>query len=116
MNRYQEWEDRKVIVDLRNRFCTCYGNEDGSIFYIEPAFYTCFKNFESLYPNRIKEILSLMDELTKKNRVMVFTADEEEPLTYTSESQHAIIATMNDLADRLNIIIDDISRGSDYGD
>lgn len=116
MNKYKEWEEKKIMVDLRNKFCTCYGNDDGSIFYIEPPFYSNFKNFENLYPDRIEDVLKLMEKLTRRHRVMIFTADEDDPITITSEHQHAVVATMNDLADRLNIIIDDISRGSDYGD
>ena len=37
---YPEWSDRKILIDRQNRFATCYQNDDGSIFYIEPQYYT----------------------------------------------------------------------------
>jgi len=116
MKRYPEWLDRKIQIDLRNRFCQCYKNDDGSIFYIEPAFYTTLENFKQLYNSHYDELLKKMDEITSKNRLVVFTADEDNPLTITSESQHAIYLTITDLANMIHVIIDDNSRGTDYGD
>lgn len=116
MKRYEEWNDRKLLIDLRNRFCQCYQNDDGSIFYIEPAFYTTLENFKILYKEHYQKLLDKMDEIVKRNRVVVFTADEDDPLTHTSSEQHAIYLTITDVANMINVIISDNSRGSDYGD
>ena len=32
MKNYPEWESKKRLIDLRNRYCTLYENEDGSKF------------------------------------------------------------------------------------
>lgn len=115
-SKYPEWDDRKIMIDLRNRFCACYGNSDGSIFYIEPGFYTTLMNFKNLFPEHFQHILDKMDELTYQNIVMVFTADDDDPMTNIDEHQNAKFATITDLANRIHVIIDDNSRGSDYGD
>ena len=53
-SKYPEWDDRKIMIDLRNRFCACYGNSDGAIFYIEPGFYTTLMNFKNLFPEHFR--------------------------------------------------------------
>ena len=31
MKDYVEWADKKRLIDLKNRFCTLYKNDDGSM-------------------------------------------------------------------------------------
>jgi hypothetical protein len=64
--RYPEWSDRKILIDLRNRFATCYQNEDGSIFYIEPQFYTYLQGYQRLRPENYQALLKRMDEIVKE--------------------------------------------------
>ncbi len=116
MKNYPEWNDREIINDRENRFCTCYKNDDGSIFYIEPAFYTTLQNFKLLYSNRYNDLINKMDQIVRKNKLVVFTADEDEPLTKIDDSRHAIFLTITDVANMIKVIISDNSRGCDYGD
>lgn len=110
---YKEWEDRKILIDLRNRFATCYQNPDGSIFYIEPQFYTYLQGYRMQRPEKYNDLLNKMDEIVKKNRLVVFVGQEDNPLV---ESEHAIFLTAMDVADQAMVLVQPESRGSDYGD
>ena len=113
MKRYEEWQDREVLIDLRNRFATCYRNKDGSIFYVEPQFYTYLQGYKMLRPESYQSILDKMDEIVHKNRKVVFIGQEDNPLV---ETDHAIYLTAIDVADQARVLVEDKSRGSDYGD
>ncbi|HIU71046.1 MAG TPA: hypothetical protein IAC60_05685 [Candidatus Enterosoma merdigallinarum] len=113
MKHYEEWKDREVLIDLRNRFATCYRNPDGSIFYVEPQFYTYLQGYKMLRPEGYQAILDKMDEIVRKNRKVVFIGQEDNPLV---ETEHAIYLTAIDVADQARVLVEDKSRGSDYGD
>lgn len=111
--KYTEWADRKIMIDLRNRFATCYQNDDGSIFYIEPQFYTYLQGYRMQRPENYQELLDKMDEIVRKNKKVVFVGQEDNPLV---ETEHAIYLTAMDVADQAKVLIQPESRGSDYGD
>ena len=91
-------------------------SEDGSKFYIEPAFYTTLETFKVHYPDRINDILAEMDRAVKANKFVVFTADDENPLTFVPENVEAVYLEITDITNKLKIFLEDKSRGSDYGD
>lgn len=117
MFNYKEWEKLKQIKDKANPFSALYEYEDGSRFYIEPMFYSYLTHTFIIYENEKQRILDEMENIVKKNRLVIFTGmDEEvdeEPLT---KNEDAIFLTIYDVLDRLHIFIDNKSRGSDYGD
>ncbi len=117
MKSYKEWSHLKQKEDKKNPFSSLYQYEDESEFYIEPIFYSYFQSLILHYPDKVQEILKTMEEIVKKNRLVIFTGmDEEvdtEPLT---KKENAILITIYDIADRLNLYIENKSRGSDYGD
>ncbi len=113
MKNYPEWQDRKVLIDLRNRFATCYENDDGSLFYIEPQFYTYLQGYKALREERYQDILDQMDKIVRKNRKVVFVGQDDNPLV---ECEGAIYLSAMDIADSLQVLVEDKSRGSDYGD
>ena len=110
---YNEWTSLKVIEDLKNPFSTLYAYEDGSMFYIEPVFYTMLKGFEEQRPGCIPSILEEMEKIVKKNRKVIFTGCFDNPLTRDDD---AIVLEIFDITDKLEIYVEDKSRGSDYGD
>ncbi len=113
MKNYPEWSDRNILIDLRNRFATCYQNDDGSIFYIEPQFYTYLQGYKDLRPERYDDILKEMDKIVRKNRKVVFVGQEDNPIVVC---EGAIYLTAIDVANRIQVLVEDKSRGSDYGD
>ena len=54
-----------------------------------------------------------MEEVVRKNKKVVFTADFENPQT---EVEGYIYLEIHDITDPLCIFVEDKSRGSDYGD
>lgn len=114
MTKYTEWNDRKILIDLRNRFATCYQNEDGSIFYIEPQFYTYLMGYKRLRPENYDALLKKMDEIVKKNKKVVFVGQEDNPLV---EADDAIFLTAMDVANMIGVVVDDKSNPeSEYTD
>lgn len=110
---YPEWSDKILMVDLRNRIAKCYKNPDGSIFYVEPGFYRAFEALKNIYPSEIEKVLKKMDEMTSKNKKVVFVSNPEDPLV---EVKDAVYLTIFDVTDELGLLLEDKSRGSDYGD
>lgn len=114
MKTYPEWKDRQVLIDLRNRFATCYQNDDGSIFYIEPQFYTYLMGYKRLRPENFSAILVKMDEIVRKNKKVVFVGQEDNPLV---EADDAIFLTAMDVADSIGVLVEDKSNPeSEYQD
>lgn len=111
--KYPEWSDRKILIDRRNRFATCYQNDDGSVFYIEPLFYTYLQGYRRHRPERYQERLKKRDEIVRKNRKVIFVGREDNPLV---ETEGAIYLTAEDIANLIGCLIQPESRGSDYGD
>lgn len=113
MKSYPEWATLQQIEDSENPFSSLYMNQDGTLFYIEPIFYTQFKEFLQHYPHSSSLILEEMKRIVKINHKVVFTGDYEHPLTRTKD---AVYLELFDITDRLQLFVEDKSRGSDYGD
>lgn len=114
MNKYKEWEHLKLVKDKDNPFSNLYYVNENDSFYIEPAFYTLLSNFKEMYSVKDYErILKKMDELVHERHKIIFAYDYENPLTH---KEGYIYLEFTDVTDQLKIIIDDKSRGSDYGD
>lgn len=110
---YPEWADRQLMIDLRNKIAKCYKNNDGSIFYVEPGFYKAFEALKNIYPDRIDDVLRKMDELTSSNKKVVYVSDPDDPLVIVEKAKYI---TIFDLTDSIGLLLEDKSRGSDYGD
>ncbi|MBR0295134.1 MAG: hypothetical protein IJQ67_04435 [Bacilli bacterium] len=113
MKQYEEFKHLKIIEDKHNPFCTLYEYDDGSRFYIEPAFYTQLLGFKEKRESDYPRILKRMEEVVRKNKRVVFTSEYENPQT---EVEGYIYLEISDITDPLNIYVEDKSRGSDYGD
>lgn len=110
---YPEWADRQLMIDLRNKIAKCYKNKDGSIFYVEPGFYKAIEALKNIYPDRIDDVLRKMDELTSSNKKVVYVSDPDDPLVIVEKAKYI---TIFDLTDSIGLLLEDKSRGSDYGD
>ena len=116
MKNYVEWTDRKRMIDLKNKFCTLYKNEDGSMFYIEPVFYQGLETFKELRGKDFQRILDEMDSIVRKEGLVVFTGDSEDPITLIDDNVKAIYLEITDITDKLNIFIQDTNFQGDYVD
>lgn len=111
---FPEFNDLEVINDANNPFCNCYRLDDGSIFYVEPIFYTQLQGFKEHLPNDYPKIIARMLEVVRKNKKVVFVGTFEFPQTVVEEGY--IYLEISDITDPLCLFVEDKSRGSDYGD
>lgn len=116
MKDYVEWADKKRLIDLKNRFCTLYKNDDGSMFYIEPVFYDQLQYFKDMVPSRFQEILDEMGRVVKKYRLVVFTGDEEDPITIVDDGVRHVVLGIHDITDPLEIYVQEKNFQGDYTD
>ena len=113
MKQYEEFKHLKIIEDKHNPFCTLYEYDDGSRFYIEPAFYTQFIGLLERYPEQKDNFLKEMDNQISKNKEIAFVYDFENPFL---DYKGAVLREFTDVTDACKIFYEDKSRGSDYGD
>ena len=112
---YPEFEQFTQIKDKHNPFATVYQLDDGSLFYIEPIFYTHMMGFkERVTHEEYQKIVDRIIEISKKNRRVVFVGTFDFPQTEVDDS--FIFLEITDVTDPLQIYVEDKSRGSDYGD
>ncbi len=116
MKNYVEWADKKRLVDLKNKFCTLYQNDDGSMFYIEPVFYTGLQYFKEVRPDAYDAILKEMDNRVRKHRLVVFVGDEEEPITIIDDDVKCVYLSIHDITDSINVFVQEKNAKSDYTD
>ena len=89
-SKYKKISDPKTVVNG-------YEDEEGNIFYVEPAFYYNLQGFKDV----------------KANHHVIFTGNFEAPMY---EKEGFIYKEIEDISDPLGLFFEDKSRGSDYGD
>ena len=115
VQEYIEWKDRKKLIDLRNKLVPSYQNDDGSIFYVEPLFYTFLQALKKLHPDYFEKFLQKMDEIVKKEKRVAFIGEEDSPLVNLDHGY--IYLTVVDIASLIGLVLDDKSnRDSDWKD
>lgn len=112
--RYPEFDALTLMVDLRNPLAACYKTKAGKVFYIEPAFYQALQSLRAIYPDRYPEAIKAVEKIADKNEVTVFAGDWENSLVQLERK--AVVLCLTDILDFLGILVEDKSRGSDYGD
>ena len=109
----------KKVKDSKNPFSTCYEGENIK-YYIEPIFKVKLDNFDALHYQQpyTQQILDKMKEIVLANKLVVFVGDHDEETdnVITDGLEEAIYLDFRDIIDLCRIRINDISRGSDYGD
>ena len=105
-SKYQKVVDPKTLVNG-------YQDEEGNIFYVEPAFYYNLHGFKDKRAEAYEPILAKMEEIVKQFHHVVFTGNFEAPMY---EKEGYIYKEIEDISDALGFFFEDKSRGSDYGD
>lgn len=113
METYKEFKLLNRIDNNKYPYLQEFMLDDGSIFFIEPNFYTQLKRLIILHPNKLDNIINQMFKLVKKNKKVVFCGDFELPYTNFVDF---IYLEIHDITNPLSIYIEDKSRGSNYGD
>lgn len=77
-----EFDKYKKIIDPEYKNINLYELDDGSMFYIEPNFYTQLSYIKDHFFDKYDEVIDKIIEITKRNKKMIFTADFENPVVY----------------------------------
>lgn len=103
------------IRDVNNPFTKFYQCEDCGTLIMEPVFKRKLELFLEMHPDGkgYKKITSKMKELINSNKVIIFVDEVETSFT---ELDNASYIEFRDVLDLCQIDVNDISRGSDYGD
>ena len=113
MAKIEAFNDLKTKVDPIYPHEPVYLLDSGEEFYVESAFYTQLKYFKDIFPGEFDRFINEMKEIAKQNKKVVFVYNYEHPFI---DKEDFIYYEFTDVSDRLKILIDDKSRGSDYGD
>lgn len=110
---YQEFSQYKEEKSPFGAFARAYLSPSGKVFYVEPGFHVSLlvykDRLEEDYPRLLKEIYRLIEERGS----MYFCSNSE---NVVSPLEGYSYLEVEDIANRLNIILGDDNRPSDYGD
>ena len=111
--KYEEWQHLTQIEDKQNPAVNLYKYEDGSMFYVEPPFYTQLRNLKAMYPESFQKIIIEMEKEVKRLKKVVFVYDFKYPFV---DKDDFVYIDIHDLLDKTKGMVEDKSRGSNYGD
>lgn len=109
---YEEFSHLTLINDPRTNFARGYQFNEGE-FYIEPWFYTQLTRLFERFPNEQSKIVDAFFLLARKGKKVLFTRDINDPVFKDDDYLYFEISEVISVAE---LVFDDISRGSDYGD
>ena len=81
----KEFESLKKIKSDKYENIDLFELADGSLFYIEPNFYTQLLYVKDHFLDKFPEIIDKIIEIAKRNKKMIFTADFENPVVYVDD-------------------------------
>ncbi len=109
---YEEFAALTRINPERTAYARGYYYLDGD-FYIEPWFYTQLTRIFERFPAQKDNIINVLLGFVKEAKYVLFTKDINNPVFH--DERYRLIE-INEIIIAAKITIDDISRGSDYGD
>ncbi len=109
---YGEFKHLKRVDNPRTPFARGYIFEEGE-FYIEPWFYTQLTRILERFPREHERIMDVFFNIAREGKHVLFTRDFNEPIF---NDENYLLVEIDAVIEGAKLIIDDISRGSDYGD
>lgn len=110
---YEEFAQYKEIKSPYGAFLKAYLNYKGKTFYVEPGFHVgllVYKDrMEESYPLLLKEIYRLIDEVGE-----VYFTSNADAIENPFEGYRYL--EVEDIANRIGVILADDNRPADYGD
>ncbi len=98
---YPEWQNKILMVDLKNRVAKCYKNPNGSIFYVEPGFYKALMSLKALHSAYYTKALNAMEGICLANKVTVFVGEKDNPLVEAPKK--AVFVSIFDVAAKIGL-------------
>ncbi len=110
---YIEFNDLKIVKDKDYKDINCYQYE-GSLFYIEPNFYTQLIYLKEHFSKEYNDIVIKIKEVALRNKKVIFTGDFENPVVH---KEGFIYREINDVLAELKLYFDNKSNpDSDWKD
>lgn len=81
----KEFENLKKVKSEKYENVDLFELEDGSLFYVEPNFYTQLLYVKDHFLDKFPEIINKIFEIAKRNKKMILTADFENPVVYEDD-------------------------------
>ena len=109
-----ENNEMEIIKDANNPFTIINKCPKCGTIIMEPVFRRKLELYLEMHPdgNNYQKILSKMKEIINNNKCVVFVDDIDNSFT----ELEAVYIEFRDVLDLCQIDVNDISRGSDYGD
>ena len=109
-----ENKEIEIVKDKSNPFTIIHKCEDCGTLIMEPVYKRKLELYLEMHPDKenYQRILTKMKELIKNNKCVVFVDEIDNSFT----EMEAIYIEFRDVLDLCQIDVNDISRGSDYGD
>ena len=86
---YKEFSKYKKVSDPKT-LVNGYEDEEGNIFYVEPAFYYNLQGFKDKRAEAFEPILKEMERIVKANHHVIFTGNFEAPM-YEKEGKAQLV-------------------------
>ena len=109
---YSEFKHLKRVSNPQTAFARGYMFGDGE-FYIEPWFYTQLTRILERFPSEHDNVMAVLFNIARKGKYVIFTRDINEPVFY---DEKYILVEIEEVIEGAKIIVNNISRGSNYGD
>lgn len=109
-----EQDKAELIKDNNNPFTFISKCEKCGTLYMEPVYKRKLELYLEMHPDKVgyNKIISKMHELINNNKCVVFVDEIDTAFT----ELEAVYIEFRDILDLCKIDVNDISRGSDYGD
>lgn len=80
-----EFDKFKKVTNEKYPHINEYELDDGSLFFIEPNFYTQLEYSKDHFRNDFDKIVNTMIAIVKRNHKIIFTGDYEAPVVYLDD-------------------------------
>lgn len=111
--KYEEFANFECRLEKDNPFTPHFIIDEECDFYMEPVVYTQLQGFKERHPDKYHLIIEAMINRVKDNKHVIYVGDFE---NYFTEVDGYIYLELIDITNKLQIFVEDKSRGSDYGD
>lgn len=110
---YEDFKEYRLDKDKDNPFTPHFIIEDGIDFFVEPVVFTQLAGFKERHPDKYHLIIEEVKNTVKRLKKVIFVGDFE---NYFTEKDGYTYLELIDITNKLQIFVEDKSRGSDYGD
>lgn len=110
---FKDFPHLTPLEDKENPLVLLFRNEEGDLLYLEPGFLYALEGMKEKRGADYPRILLRIEEELRSEHRLILTGNYETPF-FSKEG--FVYREITDITDPLGILVEDKSRGSDYGD